>query len=58
MKGFVSLRGEHLEQFEIGNWVKQGCVLVSTLFMIFLFMVLFDAFNDSTQKHRYRVDRE
>ena len=51
MKASINLKGELSELFEISNRVKQDCVLSSTLFSIFLSMVLSDALTDST----YRV---
>ena len=50
--GSVSLRRELLKPFEVGNSVKPGCVLAPASFSIFLSMVLFDAFTDSTQEIR------
>ena len=51
MKASINLKGELSELFEIGNRVKQSCVLNSTPFSIFISMVLSDALTDST----YRV---
>ena len=50
MKASVSLRGEPSEPFEVGNGLKQDCILISTQFLIFLSMVLSDAFIDSIKE--------
>ena len=42
----VSVGGEVSESFSVTNGVKQGCVLASTLFSIFLSAMLNEAFRD------------
>ena len=46
MKANVTVGGEVLESFSFTNGVKQGCVLVLTLFSIFLSAMLDEAFQD------------
>ena len=46
MMANVSVGGEVSESFSITNGVKQGCVLTSTLFSIFLSAMLDEAFRD------------
>ena len=46
MMANVSVGGEVSESFRVTNGVKQGCVLVPTLFSIFLSAMLDDAFRD------------
>ena len=49
MHASVKLR-EFSELFELGNGLKQGCVIAPALSSIFPSMVLSDAFIDSTQR--------
>ena len=46
MMANVSVAGEVSEFFSVTNRVKQGCVLVPTLFSIFLSAMLNEAFRD------------
>ena len=46
MMANVSVGGEVSESFSMTNGVKQGCVLVGTLFSIFLSAMLDKAFRD------------
>ena len=46
MMANVSAGGEVSESFSVSNGVKQGCVLASTLFSIFLSAMLDEAFRD------------
>ena len=46
MMANVSVGGEVSESFSVTNGVKQGCLLVPTLFLIFLSAMLDEAFRD------------
>ena len=43
MEGHINICGEISDQFPINNGIKQGCVLVTTLFGLFFTAVLQDA---------------
>ena len=49
MQDISQLKRKLSEPFEVGNGVKQDCVLALTVFSIFLSMVLSGAFTSSTQ---------
>ena len=57
MMANVNVRGELSESFSITNGVKQGCVLVPTLFSIFLSAMLDKAFRDMGMASTYSPDR-
>ena len=50
--------GEFSDPFPVTNWVKQGCVLASTLFSMMFSAMLTDAFQDGDKgiPIRYRLD--
>ena len=59
-RGQIRLNGDLSEPFSISNGVKQGCVLVPTLFSIFFSMMLKQAIVDLDEDEgvyvRYRLD--
>ena len=51
MRAMASYDGDTSESFDVSNGVKQGCVLASSLFALYLTTILEVAFKDSDNKH-------